>query len=321
MNNRAPAAASLTPACFSNQAIFSSPDLDYIAGANAHKHLDLIGHTMLAHRKAQASAAAVDVCFGCPRMVACEQEDIANDTSDLPFVPGVIGGRTEAERRVRRGEAEENGTEALVLLDLPQGSNAQIAPGDRGPRNQVDDELVARLTQAGRTSGEIAALLGCSQRTVSRARIRMGVGMQKVPVPVETAEATLDVANPFVGGRQVSAPMSAIYDHLAANNGVAEQEVLVRVGAPHVDPREAIEWWEKQNHILVDGKRVLRPTKANFPIEDRIAEGSRAKVLNAVSATFRKGRYLDRTGDTYTFKASAMQAWCEQMHYKTLIAA
>lgn len=393
MNIRALATDGLSPACWENQNLFSASALDYDPSDDAHAHLDLIGHTILAARKAAAEEAAVDVCFGCPLMLACESQDIEHTSNTRnQFIPGVIGGRTEAERKARR--AGESTPAVTVTTSVP---NPQIAPGDRGPRNQVDDNLVASLTRMGKTSEEIATVIGCSARTVSRARGRMGLTVPRTrttapasPVAVETARAAdvttsnhttgtavkTDVAavtekttttftqislnaetaertqrairnaaqhasspedttstgctntatpvqaNPFRNGRTISGPMEAVYNHLTAVGGTDTLDRLLAVAIPHVDPVEAIDWWTKHNSITdANGTKVLRSTKANTPVSERIREGARAKVFNAISATHRKGRFLDRDGDTYTFKAYALAAWAERLNEPAPAAA
>lgn len=358
------AAPGRTPACWEKPALFAAAALDYDPRDPAYRHLDLLGHTVLAAHKAAAEEAAVDACFGCPIMLACEaRDDEAHANPRAIFVAGVIAGRTEHERRLRHGRTTTRTTTA------PAAENPQIAPGDRGPRNQVDDELVARLTNAGKTSEQIAHELGCSPRTVSRARRRMGIRpahqapaatrplpratpvaepVARVPqqapdtfsahavaeiaetvTRIEQAAATpapastgrtrtpAPVANPFLGGRPISPAMEAVYNHLAQVGGSDTLDHLLEVAIPHVDPTEAIEWWVRHNSITVDGHKVLRPSKTATPTAVRINEGARAKVFNAISATHRKGRYLDRDGATYTFKAAALAAWTERMRALT----
>lgn len=351
-----------TPACWDKPAVFAARALDYTPRGEEYAHLDLLGHTMLADRKRAAEEAAVDVCFGCPLMLACEKIDEQNIASGK-FIAGVIGGRTEGERRARhRARYGRTTTETLST------ENPQIAPGDRGPRNQVDDELVARMTRAGKTSEQIAEEIGCSPRTVSRARRRMHLTTPKgaanqpahdtEPFAAHAVEATSEsiarteqaiataathsarprpvrksaparvhaqppvtsTANPFTG-RPISAYMEAVYNHLAAVGGTDTLANLLAVGIPHVDPEEGLDWWTKHNSTTVNGIKTIRPSKSDTPVQDRIHEGARAKVLNAVSATHRKGRYLDRTGDTFTFKPHALRAWTEREAAATTVAA
>jgi hypothetical protein len=161
------------PTCWEEPQVFASLDLDYDPADEDYAHLDLLGHTILAARKVAAEEAAVDVCMGCPLMLACEEMDA--EMSARPgsvFVHGVIGGRTEDERLARLGRRRTAATVAPA--------NPQIAPGDRGPRKQVDDDLVARLTLAGKTGDQIAHDLQCSVRTVTRARKRMAATLTSV---------------------------------------------------------------------------------------------------------------------------------------------
>lgn len=184
MNLHSLATAGNTPACFENQALFSAAALDYNPRDEAYSNLTPEEHAALAENKVAAEEAAVDVCFGCPLMLACEQDDKERDNHAI-FISGVIGGRTEAERKARR--AGRTFVPAQKTTSIP---NPQVAPGDRGPRNQVDDELVATLTKAGKTSEEIAVIMGCSTRTISRARNRLKLNQ---PAPALSAPAGTDI--------------------------------------------------------------------------------------------------------------------------------
>jgi hypothetical protein len=336
-----------TPACWEKPDLFSAHALDFDPNAEEYVALDSATKAEMAQKKAEAEEAAVDVCFGCPLMLACEKIDEQNMANPrIPFIVGVIGGRTESERRARR-----SGRTVAPAAKTTSVPNPQIAPGDRGPRNQVDDDLVVRLSNAGKTSDQIARELNCSPRTVSRARKRNGISAPKASTSgadsfasraaAETAEtvsrtekaaastkpsrhlhaaAESPAVNPFIGGRPVSPAMEAVYNHLTTVGGSDHIDNLLAVGIPHVDPAEALTWWVKHNSVTENGQKVVRSTKASTPVADRIREGARAKVFNSISATHRKGRYLDREGDTYTFKAHALAAWTQRMELSTTAA-
>ena len=165
------------PACWDAPEVFSSLALDYDPNDEDYTHLDPAGHAAAAEDRRTAEEAAVNVCYDCPLMLACEEMDAkASAIPGAVFVHGVIGGLTEDERLARLGRRRTAATVAPA--------NPQIAPGDRGPRKQVDDALVARLTLAGRTGDQIAHELQCAVRTVTRARKRM-TSMLTSPLIVE----------------------------------------------------------------------------------------------------------------------------------------
>lgn len=155
------------PACWDAPEVFSSLALDYDPRDEDYAHLDAEGHAKAAEARRKAEEAAVNVCYDCPLMLACEEKDAkAMAVPGAMFVHGVIGGLTEDERLARLGRRR-------IAASTLAPANPQIAPGDRGPRKQVDDALVARLTIAGKTGDQIARDLQCSVRTVTRARKRM----------------------------------------------------------------------------------------------------------------------------------------------------
>lgn len=333
------------PACWDPQMMpaFANPALDY--NPREHKDLDPLERAIYATAKAKAESEAVDVCFGCPLMLACEQIDIANQQGQdrAAFVVGVIGGRTEAERRARFPRSKK--------ARLTSVANAQIAPGDRGPRGQVDDDLVLSLTKAGKTAEQIARELNCSSRTVSRARARKGVRLRGVdssdpvtmyalkpttnnsqakqtnptatkasdPHPTKTQKRTKATTKPSSGsapfsGREIKPMMIAVYNHLTRVGGTAHIDDLIAVAVPVISAEDAANWWKTQN--CVPGTKNLRSGKEDVPEHVRVREGARLKVINSVTATARKGRYLQRDGQMYTFKSDDMQAWAKQQNIK-----
>lgn len=176
------ATATRQPACWDEPQVFANLDLDYNPDDEDYAHLDAEGHAAAAEAKRVAEEAAVDVCMGCPLMLACEEMDAKESAKPhAVFVHGVIGARTEDERLARLGRRRTAATVATP--------NPQIAPGDRGPRQQIDDTLVVRLTLAGRTGDEIAHELQCSVRTVTRARKRMASALMGSLQPIPTTQA------------------------------------------------------------------------------------------------------------------------------------
>lgn len=200
------ATATRQPACWDEPQVFANLALDYDPADEDYAHLDAEGHAAAAEAKTLAEEAAVDVCMGCPLMLACEEMDA--QTSARPgsvFVHGVIGGRTEDERLARLGRRRTAATVAPA--------NPQIAPGDRGPRMQVDDALVARLTIAGKTGEQIAHDLGCSVRTVTRARKRMGNvlnGTGDLTLTVAETPTETRTGSPVANALTTSAPEAAV---------------------------------------------------------------------------------------------------------------
>lgn len=341
------------PACWDAPEVFSDLALDYDPSDADYTHLDMLGHTILAAAKSAAEEKAVDTCFGCPLMMACESLDIEVHTDNRkPLIHGVIGGRTEAERRMRRSGR------APKTASVP---NPQIAPGDRGPRNQVDDTLVARMTLAGKTSDQIAHDLDCSVRTVTRARKRMAeaITTQRIENPQPAPALTMTVINPakatapparkateptkaqttpvtltsvptktkttpanqpsttqsghsFLNGRPVSATMEAVYNHLVIS-GPTSMDTLKAIAAAQVDSTEALEWWNTRNSVVVDGVRTVRPSRTTTSVEDRIREGALAKAHNAIDAAIRKGRYLSKQDTNVALLPAALDAWKQRM--------
>lgn len=337
------------PACWDAPEAFTDLALDYDASDADYSHLDVLGHTILAAAKAAAEEKAVDTCFGCPLMMACEALDIEiHADARKPLIHGVIGGRTEAERRMRRSGRRPK------AASVP---NPQIAPGDRGPRNQVDDTLVARMTIAGKTSDQIAHDLDCSVRTVTRARKRMAndISTQRTetpqtapaltmpikasvpqtrkateaikaihtpaaPAPVPAKAKTVPVnqtttaqsGHAFLNGRPVSATMEAVYNHLV-ETGPSDMDTLKAIAAAQVDSTEALEWWNTRNSVVVDGVRTVRPSRTTTSVEDRIREGALAKAHNAIDAAIRKGRYLSKQDATVALLPAALDAWKQRM--------
>ena len=119
-------------ACLGQAALFQASILDYSPTSEDFADLTQAEHDALAAEKAHVEEQAVDTCYGCPFMMACETWSIENRVS------GVAGGRTEAERDQMRTDAG---------LDKPAPTPV-VCAADRGQRGKVDDATVARLTAA-----------------------------------------------------------------------------------------------------------------------------------------------------------------------------
>lgn len=164
-----------------------------------------------------AEEAAVEVCMECPIFAACQQWEEDQFALGKP-VGGVVAGRTEAERKAMRAPA---GTPEVKNRSLTSVPNPQIAPGDRGPRNQIDDTLVRLRTLEGRSAEAIALEMGCSQRSVNRARKRMGLTKSKngtfVAVDEATDATTAETGIDSVDQRVEESPVAPLVQRTPAN--------------------------------------------------------------------------------------------------------
>lgn len=179
------------PACWTaeNLVKFSSPALDYSPTNPDYRHLSVKDHARNAVAKWKAERDCVLTCLSCPLLEQCQQIDMENMAKG-EIASGVMGARPEEVRRnpskvkplglrayvesvvaIVRGEAKA----PRQIQDTTHTANADIAPGDRGPRGQINDELVRRMVISGRTGDQIAADLGCDPRSVSRAKKRLGL--------------------------------------------------------------------------------------------------------------------------------------------------
>lgn len=173
-----------TPEVFANESLWWDPsneDLDGMSAAARTEHL-----AAKQEAKDMAEAVAADKCLDCPLFVECQALEerlyAAGQT-----VGGVVAGRTEAERRALRTPP------GRTIETAP--ANPQIAAGDRGPRNQINDELVRSMTLAGQTAEQIAHEMGCSARSVNRARKRAGLTRTVLAQPTgPDAEVAAEVA-------------------------------------------------------------------------------------------------------------------------------
>lgn len=291
-------------ACKTRPDLFHAPALDYDRSDEDYENLSPAEHKALEAAKAAAEEAAVDFCFGCPVMQEC-------DEWALRAAPhGVAGGRTAAQR------AEMRATRGITFRPDP-ALTATLR--DRGPRLQIDDTAVARLTARGTDSKSIAETLGCSERTVVRARARIRKHTPAL-VPSVPAHATgdahsgdrvaVEIARDLTAlgaavtrptgkssrARGVSPSMAAIYEVLA-DGGWHRREALLAAGTPHISDADALAWWTKANTIVAaDGEKVLNPAKASTPRAERISLGAREKVNNMLSASCRNGKHTERGG-------------------------
>ncbi len=153
-------------ACTMRSSLFNHDALDYDPRDEDYADLTPQQHAEHALDKENVEAAAKAVCASCPMLSLCRSEAIA--ASGPAY--GVTGGLTAAELRALRNPnliADDTDDE---YTEEPQ---PVVADRDRGTRGQVNDEAVGRLTRAGWDSPQIAEELGCSVRTVARARARL----------------------------------------------------------------------------------------------------------------------------------------------------
>lgn len=287
-----------------HRAKFHNPALDYDADSEDFQDLSTAEHAAMAAERIQAESICVDACLDCPLMVACGKWAVEN------AVAGVAGGYTEQERRAIR---DAKGIQVRAGL-----SSAEMLLGTRGPRNQVDDGVVAQLTDQGMDARTIAYRLNCAERTVvrSRDRIRRGTASHQAAATrtncpgVSTTPATAATVDPDVYPTDLPAPRSAvttrstfhpsmqtIFDCLA-DGAWHDREELLTKGVLFVTDDEAKAWWFQINSKKVAGsdERVLNPAKADTPEATQISVGARDKVMNSLSASHRTQRRTLRGG-------------------------
>lgn len=300
-------------ACRTQTDLFTHPALDYNAADPEFADLTPAEHTARAAEKAAVEAAAVDFCFGCPVMQQCDEWALATGEAF-----GVAGGRTEDERAAL---LDARGATVSVTTDPTLTATLR----DRGPRLQVDDAAVERLTALGRDSKYIAHELGCAERTVVRARARIAARKaaqtaekatqiltaattQPTGTTVDPAVAEIDRQITALGaaltrprtttGSQISPAMAAIYTALGDGQW-HPREALLTVGVAHISDTDALDWWTRANSIDGgDGSKVLNPAKATTPLDERITIGAREKVSNMLSASCRTRKNTERGGPT-----------------------
>ena len=169
--------------------VFANPAIDYSPTSDEYAHLTVKEHMRKAVEKWRAERDAVRLCGQCPLLVECQTLD-RRDIAAHKIISGVVGGRPEAVRRnpeevqVLPLRAYVESVAAIVrgeqkapkqISEKVTTENAAIADGDRGPRGQINDDLVRVLVAEGRTGAQIAHQLGCDPRSVSRAKKRMGL--------------------------------------------------------------------------------------------------------------------------------------------------
>jgi hypothetical protein len=289
-------------ACLGQAALFQASILDYSPTSDEYADLTAAEHAEMAAEKAATEERAIDTCYGCPFMMQCEQWATENAVS------GVAGGRTEAERTEIR---------AAKGLDTPAKAEPSVCAADRGPRNKVDDATVKQLTAMGWKSEAIAAEMGCTVRSVTRARTRIAAAEQAITTPAAAAPAPVAAPTPAPAptrrvapapaptvtrdpavadesraprAGRVSPAMKAIYDALADGQW-HDRASLLATGSLFVTDEEALAWWDKS--IAPKSKN---PHIGQTPREKRIADGRRDKVANALSASCRVRKHTLRGG-------------------------
>lgn len=270
-------------ACRRYSKLFSSPALDYDPSDEDYAHLSAQEHARAADRKAKAEQAAASICFGCPVLAKCEAW-VRRMTREGRPVAGVVAGYTEAQR------AAWTTSRRVVQVT--------VTPRDRGPRGKVNDAAVMRLTKLGYSAEQIARELGCTARTVVRARARLRARAAGcAATSTHTTTVTLPARQTCGGMRKrPSVAMQAIYRVLADGHWHSIED-LAAVGMRHITPDEAIAWWVTTHSIKTsDGRKILDPEKAGVDLATRIAKGARGKVLNMISAAARNAGYIQRDG-------------------------
>lgn len=295
------------PACWTRSEPFHNPDLFYSPTDAEFARYTPHQHEAAAQARRTAEEAAIDVCYDCPLLMQCEEIALAGR-----HTPGVVAGRTEDEMRaMRRRRNNPNAPEPT-----PATAPVYVMPRDRGHRGQINDEMVQILTAQGKTAAEIAQDLGCSSRSVTRARLRLRVetptcSTLAAPRPTLTVitnttpttrpTAAVDAAAGLVLSR-VSPAMKAIYLHLLDREYVHRDD-LIDLAVEHVTETEALDNWTRR-HTLRDG--TLKPGQDQTAKADRIRNGARDVVSNALSASARnRGRTERDPNNTALYRLTA----------------
>lgn len=286
-------------ACRDYTEVFADPALEYSPNSPEFANLTPQDHAEKAVARREAEDAAIDVCMGCPLMLACEQYALQN------AVYGVAGGRTAAERHAISASSYVSTTET--------SDNVR----ERSLRNRVNDEAVAVYTRQGWTNQRIAEHLECTTRTVARSRARMRKIEEQaaesavteavvettvapaIEAPAPAAAVVVDITPPAHNRSRISPAMQVIHQILA--DGLwHDREDLLAEGVSFVPDEEALRWYARRNPEDNTSSRV-----------ERISRGARSIVDNALSASARtrsRNEY-DRTLKRYRVKdTSAAQA-------------
>jgi hypothetical protein len=284
------------------QPVHATATADCPAGAtptlSPYATLTTTEQAALAADKHATEQAALAVCAGCPVLAQCKQWATSNPTH------GVAGGHTSTELAALRATSGHD--------DHAQQAMVASLCGDRGPRNQIDDHTVARLTAQGRDAASIARDLDCSSRTVVRARARLKRTPQPMSTDVDTTppatapagHTTGTPSSPIPGMRQVSPAMQAIFSSLADGQWHT-RDTLLTLALPLVPDSEALDWAGRERRKKNNATTVSRT--------EQIHAGARGKILNSLYASAQRGR-LERGGpdgtrpDLYRLPAAAAHA-------------
>lgn len=297
--------------CAGRADLFAHVALDYHRDGEDYAGYTQTQHEQAAAAKAAVEAEAIDKCLDCPLMVACLNWALTED------VAGVVGGETEDARREMRAAAVQDEQDEQVAENARGNTAPAVCPSDRGVRGQIDDATVALMTRAGKTSEEIAHDMGCSVRSITRARGRIAKAAEAAAAEAKTvAAAAVRTSRALPATRQplctaqtptvttvtgpdprrLSSFMAAIYDVLADGQW-HHQNDLVAAGTRHVTDAEAIAWWTKRYAKQIAANPAL---PQSTPDADKIAYGARDKVLNSLSASARNRGRTTRGGATGT---------------------
>lgn len=325
------AAQPAAKACATNMAVFFHPVLDIrepdLAPGGDHGHLSPEEQDEIRALRSRIETQAIDLCLECPFFVACHQEHLAPGAEP---VHGIVAGTTEADRCV--SDPAEAAPDTYTFAE------------DRGKSGKVNDEKVRSMTMQGQSASAIALALGCNERTVVRARKRMGVSQStgsteaRCTSPVATVLPTPKAQDlPSYTGPQatvshiataapglpspagvprlprVSDAMYAIYSVLA--DGTAwHRDDLAALGVQYISDADAVATWERTNSTVdsANGERTLAPNKALMTRHERIEQGARAKVLNMLTASCRNHGRTVRSGpdmNEYSLHPDLLAAW------------
>lgn len=256
------------PACEKYPHLFAAEALTYQRNDPEYRELTPHGHAEMGILRERMENACKYVCMGCPLLFQCEEQVLAND------VYGVAAAMTAEERH----ERNPNLTAPIVELN----------DRDRDSRGRVNAEALYRYLGQGLTNETIANRLGCSTRTVARART--------TPCPTTTHEHAVTATSPKPSTQQGgtitpvtrfpakqgrrSAAMTHILSILADGQWHHRAD-LIESAIPYVSDTDAI-------------AKFHRISTKPAPYEEQIERGAHAFIANALSASARTWRGVTR---------------------------
>jgi hypothetical protein len=220
------------PAPFADRALDFDPTYPYIdEGTSERKMTDgEIADAVAA--KSAAEKVALSVCAGCSALNACRDAVINQD------VFGVAGGMTESQRAEAR---------AARKVTLPKPVTLHHAY--RNARGDVDTDTVLARLDKGVPASQVAAMMNCSVRTVSRKRKNAERREKAITLALDTP--AIDVADIPVG-----TSTGTIVFIADTTNAVL----------PQPSPRTIVTADENTIDSLIQGRPVRNPANVTGPL-------------------------------------------------------